>query len=595
MQGVGITKKGEDRLLLKSKDIPTTLISRNPFDQNLDVYINYKIQKKTNEQVTFRSERINANVEKGESKINWLGDEKIRYAMKDVNTSPQNPYLINNLGLAYLANNNLEQAYKCFEEAIKLNGDFKAAHLNLATVHRAKGDDKKALDIYKTLVRIYPDDRAILINIVNVYLLNHQIEEAEKILDKIWINKTINVDAGNKLAIVKLIKGDYKSAITILRKCIQKEPNNPAFYNNLGVAFLGLNITKKASLAFQSAISLLPNYSSAIANYVKVLSKTEKIHAGIKFLEEYLESNKDNGLTELLVELYIDNNQYDYALRRVNRLISEAKKSKNLTDLARLLNNAGVIYHQIYELDHAESFYEESIKLDDFRHIVPLTNMIDLYFDKGDLVLAKTYIDLIRQKFPKEAIFYFYSGVYNSRLQNAQRAILDLEQYLNYDPNSIGALCSLGYVYTELVGDYDKAIELLITAKENNLNDINIINNLVYAYLMKGELDKASKELAAYTSDEYNLYLTATRGLFEIKKGNIDQGRKLYNDAAKMTKNQNLKEEVFQKKELEIAKHFLANNNTSRSVDTLKKLLANYMTPSIYRKQAEYLIQNLDS
>ena len=57
-----------------------------------------------------------------------------------------------------------------------------------------------------------------------------------------------------------------------------------------------------------------------------------------------------------------------------------------------------------------------------------------------------------------------------------------------------------------------------------------------------------------------NVFLTATRGLFKLKEGDVEEGSRLYNLAATFAPNETLRKNVLQKKHLELARYYLENN-----------------------------------
>jgi hypothetical protein len=71
---------------------------------------------------------------------------------------------------------------------------------------------------------------------------------------------------------------------------------------------------------------------------------------------------------------------------------------------------------------------------------------------------------------------------------------------------------------------------------------------------------------------------------------NLEEGRKLYNVAINLAESERLKDEINQKKNLELAKYFLKKNNKFSAKNCLKKVISIKVPNSIYSEQAQNLI-----
>lgn len=75
-----------------------------------------------------------------------------------------------------------------------------------------------------------------------------------------WIQKhPDDAEPINTQAIVEKRKGNYISAIQLLSRALDLEPNNSRFYNHLGIAFSGALKDREAIGAFKEAIAIAPD------------------------------------------------------------------------------------------------------------------------------------------------------------------------------------------------------------------------------------------------------------------------------------------------------------------------------------------------
>lgn len=74
-----------------------------------------------------------------------------------------------------------------------------------------------------------------------------------------WVNKyPDDADPANALAISKIRIGEFEDAITLLTHCIASAPDNPIYYNTMGIVLAAQQKHKEAVTAFENASKLDP-------------------------------------------------------------------------------------------------------------------------------------------------------------------------------------------------------------------------------------------------------------------------------------------------------------------------------------------------
>lgn len=105
------------------------------------------------------------------------------------------------------------------------------------------------------------------------------------------------------------------------------------------------------------------------------------------------------------------------------------------------------------------------------------------------------------------------------------------EFWLNDQPFSIDAGAFSSYA-AAIAGDYRRAAQLAEASLRANPESKILINNLAYALIEAGELDRARDHLSKVPRDEDagddDAAIAATRGLLEIRGGNHTEGARLY-------------------------------------------------------------------
>jgi len=492
--------------------------------------------------------------------------------------------------LAYLSNKEYEKAFNAFKQAIKIKPDFTSAALNLATFYAMKKNYSSAIDIFNKLLEKTPNDVRALINLGNIYFQQKKFKDAKDVYRKIVKIDPKNISSRNRLALLNLIERNFKKAITELRKCLQINNELPAIYNNLGVAYGALGARKKSIRSFKIALRIYPHYTSAIHNLAITLRQKD-ILASIQLLEDYLYVKKNPRIKELLARFYFENKQLQKALNSLFEVLSQLKNIINRNqEIARLHNNIGVIYHTMRDFEKAKENYLTCIeKNENINHII-VGNIIDLYFDLNNINEAKKYIDIYRDKFGEKEFYFYYLSRYSFHKVKLSDSIKFIKQFLMINKTFLPAYTFLSNIYSEYLQDYKKAIELNLKAFEYLPNNKVIINNLAYSYLMNNEVNNADIILREVEENINNVFLNATRGLLNIKKGNIEEGTRLYNLAAKFAREKPSSGDVIQKKHLELARHYFSHDQKNRALSNLKKVFSAMKgKDTIFAKQAQKL------
>lgn len=582
-------KQNEERLIFKKEILVKTVLS-SPFENAEDIILSGGFSSIVKDRAEIISPYESDTLYENEELRNAIKENRIENAVRDLRKIPNNPFLLNNLGLAYLSNKEYEKAFNAFNQAIEIKPDFIQAALNLTCLYMAKENYSSAMDVLKKLLERTPNDISVLINLGNVYFKQKKFKDAKDIYRNIVKIEPKNITSRNRLALLNLIERKFEESISELRKCLQINNNLPAIYNNLGVAYGALGARKKSIQSFKIAINIYPHYTSAIHNLAITLRQKD-ILASIELLEDYLYSKKNTKIRELLARFYFENRQYQKALKNLFTVLSQLKHMINCNqEISRLHNNIGVVYHVMRDFEKAKENYLACIeKVEYINHII-VGNIIDLYFDLNKINEAKKYIDIYRDKFGEKEFYLYYLSRYSYYKAKLSDSIKFMKQFLMINKTFLPAYTFLSHIYSEDLQDYKRSVALNEKAFEHLSNNKAIINNLAYNYLMNNEVNKAEIILRKVEENIDNVYLNATRGLLNIKKDNIEEGRRLYNRAAELAGRGVLHGHVIQKKHLELARHYFSHDQKNRALDNLKKVFSAMKgKDTIFAKQAQKL------
>ena len=585
-----LERKNDDKLIIR-KEVPMRTISTSSFENRNNITLSGDFSNIRGEEREFYIDEPILNV--NQELIRSIRENQVENAKKDLEKLPNNPFLLNNLGMEYLNKGDFNSAIEVFNKAITIKRDFKHAFLNLAASYTMKDDDTSAMSIYTNLLKENPRDTRVLINMGNICLKQKKVKEAEGIFTTVVKLEPFNITARNILAVINIITGNFKNAIVELRECIRWNTNLPAIYNNLGIAYGVSGSYDKAIKAFKITLKLSPNYVSAIKNLVTAFKCKNDILSAIEILEHYLAASENADAREILADSYFENGEYRKALRNL-KIVSSTKTSKN--EQGRLYNNMGVLYHKMNDTKNAEQEYLNSIDQIGYESPILLENIIELYFDLHKLDKVKFYIDILHNKFGEKGNYFYHAARYCYLAKEIAKASEFANRFIKINKKFAPAYSLLSTIYTENAQEYQKAIELNKEALSYLPNDFIVINNLAYSYLMNDDIENAQCVLDKAKNITNSVFLTATRGLLKIKEGNVEDGTKLYNSAAALARrinNERLFKQVEQKKHLELAKYYLKLKNYDSAKKDLMKVLSIKIDDSDYTTQAKVLCDKL--
>lgn len=111
---------------------------------------------------------------------------------------------------------------------------------------------------------------------------------------------------------------------------------------------------------------------------------------------------------------------------------------------------------------------------------------------QGKAAEAKVAFEDLLGQYPKEPDLYLFLGITQLRLRDPQGAMVSIKQAIALDPNHVEARTLLGWVESEIHGNFDAAIKEYEKVVELRPDSAEAYNNLGVAEKRKGELDKAA-------------------------------------------------------------------------------------------------------
>lgn len=175
------------------------------------------------------------------------------------------PYLENDLGLAFMAKKRFALAAKHFQLAVKLKSDYIPARNNLGTAYMEQKKWDSAIACFKAISGnlLYATPHYPLSNMGWAYIEKKEYRLAEKNFSKALKLSPEFIQAVHGLATVYIKTGNGYHAINFLNRKIKKKPGAVILHADLAKAYEMVHQFSDAERSWQTVIKLAPGSGPA--------------------------------------------------------------------------------------------------------------------------------------------------------------------------------------------------------------------------------------------------------------------------------------------------------------------------------------------
>ncbi len=325
-------------------------------------------------------------------------DKAIADLQSVLGSMPNNPVLRFNLGRAYLAKRDLEQAKMHFQAAITNRPDYLPARLGLAQLNLLKGDYAGALVAADEILKMAPNrvDARLMRTQAMMSLGNN--DQSRKELTELVRLAPKSGDAQFQLGILNLQEKKYKDAEAIFSKLRENSPGDPRGSLFLAETYLAQGRTANAIGLLQSEIGKNPQRDDLRMSLANMAVRSAEYDLAIKELTMLAAKNpKRADLQWGLGEVYRQSGNFKAALESF-RKTRELAPNDGMAHLsfALMLESTG-------QREQAKPVYEQILKLQPDNGVA-LNNLAFMMAESGnDLDQALTLVQRAKQKMPNDA------------------------------------------------------------------------------------------------------------------------------------------------------------------------------------------------
>jgi tetratricopeptide (TPR) repeat protein len=219
-------------------------------------------------------------------------DTAISEVQRAIQEDPSNAWLQNLVGELFLENKDLPQAADAFTKASRLDPHAWQAHRNLAMVKIASNDAAGAVAEYEAALKIAPAEPRLVAELTSLYEREGRLDDAIARYDALYRNApAARQFAANNLAMllvtyktdrasldrardltsafansessslldtngwVRFKRGEYRDALPVLERAMEREPDSNVIRYHLGMAELQLGMRDLARTHLESALA----------------------------------------------------------------------------------------------------------------------------------------------------------------------------------------------------------------------------------------------------------------------------------------------------------------------------------------------------
>ena len=419
------------------------------------------------------------------------------------------------------------------------------ARLLQGRVWMAKGDAKKALEILENLDARFPRFSPIKYQLARAYLQENNTDQAVVVLNQAVALSPDFVEAILLLGETNLERNNPQEVVASMLELLKKQPDHVQAQLFLAQAYQSLNRIDDATVLFREQIRVSPQNPQPHLLLGLVLARQDKIDEARKAFETAQQLAPDSLLpVSQLIDLDIRNKDFDAALRRAQEQLRKTPGSAGAYFLE------GKVYAAQAKWDDAEAALEKALELDP-KSSSTYDLLVSTYLAANRFRQAVALLEDLLTKNPGNTRALMVLGLTHEKTNDFQKARDTYERLLALKPNSPYALNNLAYLYSEHLGQLDKAHDLAQKARGLLPAEAGIADTFGWILYKKGDYQKAvtllqesARKLPNNPEVQFHL------GMAAYMMDDMDQARTAFRQAATATADFPGKEEVQRRLEL---------------------------------------------
>ena len=338
--------------------------------------------------------RLKTNKDEMDDLINDLNTKNYELGLikgvKLLEKYPKSSEIMNILGIIFHNLKKLDKAINFYKQAIINNQSYYPAYNNLGNAYLDQDDLELAKKNFIKAISLKENYFDAMNNLGSVFQKQLKFDDAIKIYEKIINSNPNYFKAHTNLGISYKEIGKFDKSLYFLKKSVQINPNYSEGFFNLGSVLQIKKQYNEAIINFKKALKINPNYYECMFNLGKLYSDIDQLDKSKELYQNVIKLNPNfYQAYNNLGSIYKIQGQYIEAINSYKKGI-EVKTGKK--DLIGILN-IGICYSDLEEYNKALDYYDQCLSIDD--------NFSEAWNGKGIICKELDNFSLATQYFEK--------------------------------------------------------------------------------------------------------------------------------------------------------------------------------------------------
>lgn len=345
-----------------------------------------------------------------------------------------------------------------------------------------------------------------------------------------------------------------RTRIRLLKQSRDYCCHNPIAYCETARCYVILGQFDKAKDAMEIALHLAPHHRYVCRSAARFFLHIKELDRARHIISKNQSLLKDPWLLASEIAINTLMNRTSRFIKKGSELVNSQNYS--LFSISELSSAIGSVEMSNGNKKKCRSYFKIALQNPNDNSLAQarflLAENADLSFEFSDnITLPNAY--------EADALSAYTENDYTKAIVTA----IDWIEDMPFTRRPIQFAANIAYTFQK---DYSTAIEILKLGLKANPNDLRMMNNIAYAYALKGDTMLAEKFINDAKRnpmpDDVQICLTATEGLNEYRKGNSQIGQMLYLRAIDMAKTKSQNQELVATAILNYVREELRSNQT---------------------------------
>jgi len=194
-----------------------------------------------------------------------------RKAQRACELAPDDARCWSDLGRVYALDGKLDDAARCFTEAVQIDPRFADGWHNLGTALKKLGDRAGAFTALKNVLRIDPTRAETYLNLGNLLIAADQFEDAVECFERAAKHDPKLAQARSRLAHELSTRGKVKRAESLFRQSLGLNPDHVQGWFGLGRTLEDLGEAEGALGCYLQGLKRRPGHATALGQYLALV------------------------------------------------------------------------------------------------------------------------------------------------------------------------------------------------------------------------------------------------------------------------------------------------------------------------------------